>query len=310
MREHDIISHYFTRAKSQRANRLSIGDDAAIIRVPSGHELVVSIDTLVEGVHFFKSAEPYALGHKTLAVSLSDIAAMGAKPISALLSLTHPKVDQKWLKQFQAGFFNLAKEYHVDLIGGDTCQGPLSLSSVVHGIIPLQQSILRSGAKVSDLIFVSGCLGDAGYALQALKKNQKISPYCLERLHQPSPRVKLGEYLRPFASAMIDVSDGLIIDLKRILSASFVGATLYSHHIPLSPQLSENNTINEALKFALGSGDDYELCFTVPEKLAHRLTRPPTPITCIGKIEKKSGLIIRDAKNKIIKFKKEGYEHF
>ncbi len=311
MREHDIISRYFSKKTAQTANRLGVGDDAAILRVPPKQELVVSIDTLVEGVHFFKSADPLALGHKTLAVSLSDIAAMGAKPISALLSLTRPNADTRWIKSFQKGFFNLAEQYKVDLIGGDTCQGPLSLSSVVHGLVPRNKAILRNGAKVGDFIFVSGTTGDAGFAVADLKKNQKkINSYFLDRLNKPSPRVKLGQFLRPFASAMIDLSDGLMIDLKRILEASQVGATISTNQLPISSALREICTEKQAIKYALIGGDDYELCFTVPENKVHRLKRTPTPITCIGKIERESGLVIRDAANKVIRMKQEGYEHF
>lgn len=312
IREQDIISRYFTRKTRRASNRLGVGDDAAIIRIPAKQELLLSIDTLIEGVHFFKSTDPFALGHKTLAVSLSDIAAMGGKPIAALLSLSRPNADKKWLKAFHQGFFTLAEAYGVDLIGGDTCQGPLSLSSVVQGLVPQNQAVLRSGAKVGDLICVSGSLGDAAYAVQALKENRKkMNPYFLNRLQQPSPRVELGQRLRPYAHAMIDISDGLITDLKRILRASHVGASIYTPQLPLSSELKEASTpFEKAMKLALAGGDDYELCFTIPEKHLSRLKRLPTPITCIGKIEKKLGLLIRDGENKIVKISQEGYEHF
>lgn len=311
MRENDIISKYFTRKTKHKINRLGIGDDAAILRLQAKQELVVSIDTLVEGVHFFKSTDPYSLGYKALAVSLSDIAAMGAKPISALLSLTLPKADKNWLKHFQKGFFSLADQFKVDLIGGDICQGPLSLSSVVHGIIPQNAAILRSGAKPGDFIFVSGNLGAAAYAVYAQKYNMKKIPLsCLSRLNQPEPRVELGEFLRPFASAMIDISDGLIIDLKRILEASTVGATIFTEQLPIAEDLQKIVSPKQTLSLALSGGDDYELCFTVPEKHARKLAKSPTPITCIGRVEKKSGLRILDAENKTLKLEDEGYEHF
>lgn len=171
--EHDMIARYFTRPTKHPTTRYGIGDDAAIVRLKPKHELLSSIDTLVENVHFFKQTSAYDLGHKTLAVSLSDIAAMGGEPISALLSLTLPKADKKWLEEFHKGFFALAQEFKIDLIGGDMSQGPLSLSSVVQGMVPQNKAILRRGAKAGDFIFVSGFIGDAAYAVQAIKKKKK-----------------------------------------------------------------------------------------------------------------------------------------
>ena len=207
-----------------------IGDDAAVIKVPPEMELVLSMDTLVAGVHFSSDTKPQDLGYKALAVNLSDIAAMGAEPRWVILSMTLPDADQSWLEKFMAGFAELANKHAVNLVGGDLSRGPLSITIAIHGLVPEGKTIKRSGAKTGDLIYVTGTLGDAGLALKVLNEGLSIAKdhqtYIFDRLHRPSSRITTGLALREIASSAIDISDGLVADLGHILVASKVGATL------------------------------------------------------------------------------------
>ncbi|MGD2137312.1 MAG: thiamine-phosphate kinase [Gammaproteobacteria bacterium] len=262
--EFDIIRRYFTRQRPARPDViLGIGDDAAVLQVPAGMELVVCIDTLVSGVHFSGATMPDAIGHKALAVNLSDLAAMGADPAWASLSLTLPADDPPWLERFAQGFFALADRYGVQLVGGDITRGPLAVTVQAHGFVPGGRALRRQGARAGDSIYVTGTLGDAGFALQ---QPDALDPAVRQRLDYPRPRIQAGQRLRDYASAAIDISDGLLADLGHLLEADDLGADLQVDALPRSAAfraaLADSDPRYDALP--LGAGDDYELCFTVP----------------------------------------------
>lgn len=303
MHEFDIIKRYFKQKTLSRSDvKLGIGDDCALLSIPKHQLLAVSIDTLVEGLHFPINTPAYDIGFKSLAVNLSDLAAMGAEPAWITLALTMPKANENWLQAFSQGLFELAQEYNLQLIGGDTTRGPLTITIQIHGFLPEKQALRRNGAKVGDKIYVSGPLGDAGLGLQIALGKIKVKAddeaYLLQRLNRPNPRVKLGLFLRDFAHSAIDISDGLLADLEHILSESKVGATIYTTLIPLSNELKRNASAEEAIHLALTAGDDYELCFTVSsekeEKLIAALKKENTICYCIGEITQENALVLQD----------------
>ncbi|TAK90414.1 MAG: thiamine-phosphate kinase [Burkholderiaceae bacterium] len=263
MNEFELIEKYFTR--SPRRAKLGVGDDCAIIAPASDMELAVTTDTLISGRHFFPFVDPRKLGHKALAVSLSDLAAMGATPRYFTLALSLPKVDEDWLQEFSRGLFNLADSFHCELIGGDTTCGPLSITITAIGELRKPFVLRRDAARAGDDIWISGTLGDAALALRVLNKQAKLPEasfaYVADRLEQPLPRVALGAALRPLAHAAIDISDGLIGDLKHILDRSGVGAEVWLECIPVSEVMS-SQPLEVQYECALAGGDDYELCFT------------------------------------------------
>ncbi len=262
MDEFSLIHRYFKRDTPHTGVRLGIGDDAALLTPPAHHELAISTDTLVAGRHFPRDTDAYSIGWKAAAVNLSDLAAMGATPHSLLLALTLPNADPDFLQQLAAGLFAACDAAGVALIGGDTTRGDcLSLTITALGWVPNGQAILRSGAKVDDLIVVSGTLGDAAYALQHLADAQ-LAPALKARLDQPTPRNALGIQLRGLASAMLDISDGLAQDLGHILQASAVCGVVHVEHLPCSPELAALDVMTRA-PLQLAGGDDYELCFTI-----------------------------------------------
>lgn len=314
--EFSLIERYFAHhAEGHDDVVLGVGDDAAILRLPAGHELVVTTDTMVAGVHFPASATPEDIGYKLLAVNLSDIAAMGALPRWASLALTLPEADEDWLKGFCQGLFTLATEHNVALVGGDTTRGPLTLSITLHGLIPEGQAIRRDGARPGDAIYVSGSLGDAGLALQHELGNLNIKGITeiLPRLHRPNPRVALGQALRGVATAAVDISDGLLADLGHILNSSGVGARLELGALPLSVAV-QSITGKGDWSLPLAAGDDYELCFTVPADqettLRERIAGLDVPVTRIGQIEAEAGLRCFDAAGECYAPHGMGYEHF
>jgi len=316
MSEFDLIRRHFTRPTPSAL--LGVGDDAALLLVSAGNVLAVSSDMLVCGTHFLPDADPFLLGHKTLAVNLSDMAAMGAAPRWAVLAIALPEADEAWLAQFSAGFFALAQQHDVELVGGDTTRGPLNLCVTIFGEVPAQQALHRSGAQVGDEIWVSGCLGDAALALAHLQGRIALSAVelaaCLPALHRPQPRVALGLALRGIASSAIDISDGLLADLGHILDASQVGAQLDFAALPVSPAL--NNYVSQPLarQCILSGGDDYELCFTVSAarhaELSDIAVRLNLPLTCIGKIVAGRGCIVHDAAGNPLNVEACGYDHF
>ena len=306
--EFSLIQQFFYRHKLENpVNRLGIGDDSAIMSIPNGYELVVTVDTMVEDVHFFKGTNPKSLGHKLLAVNLSDLAAMGADPVSVTLALTMVKANKQWLTEFSAGFLNLAKQYSLDLIGGDTTSGALVLTVQALGIVPENQALKRSTANVGDLIFVTGNLGEAGLGFKIETGYECDSPKeALKQFHKPEPKVKEGIAIRPIASACIDLSDGIASDLKHILASSNVGARLDWEKIPLSNQVKKYITETDDWKMPLSAGEDYQLCFTVnPDKV----DLINIECTQIGVIERQSGLRIQRS-GTIEALEAKGYEHF
>lgn len=316
--EFSLIERYFKQLTPQREDvLLGIGDDCALLQCPADHVVAVSIDTLVEGIHFFADVDPESLGHKSLAVGLSDLAAMGAIPAWFTLALTLPELDEDWLHGFSQGLANLAKQYDIQLVGGDTTKGPLTISIQVHGFVEANKAIQRSGAQLGDMIYVSGCLGDAGAALRLLSNqwndealNEQDRAYLQQRLEQPTPRVHLGQELIELASAAIDISDGLLADLGHIAEKNGVGARLDLAKLPLSPALSK---INQPLAqiFALESGDDYELCFSVPpQHFAEIEQRFKGQVTRIGMITDDDGIYYLDDNDNLIELKGIGYDHF
>ncbi|OGS91597.1 MAG: thiamine-phosphate kinase [Gallionellales bacterium GWA2_59_43] len=312
MSEFDLIRRYFTRATPGAV--LGVGDDAALLQPTAGNVLAVSTDMLVSGTHFFADADPFLLGHKTLAVNLSDLAAMGATPRWATLALSLPAADEVWLELFSAGFFALAQQHDVDLVGGDTTRGPLNLCVTIFGEVPPQLALRRSGAQVGDDIWVSGSLGDAALALAHLQGRIALDEIafaaCAQHLHQPQPRVELGLALRGIANSAIDVSDGLLADLGHILECSNVGAEIAFDMLPVSQALRSCSQ----QKLALSGGDDYELCFTVSAVRAAEVRaiaeRLELPLTRIGKIVAHHGCIVHDASGNAINIETEGYDHF
>lgn len=316
MTEFDLIRRYFTRATPGAL--LGVGDDAALLQVSEGNVLAVSTDMLVSGTHFFADADPFLLGHKTLAVNLSDMAAMGAAPRWATLAIALPSADEAWLEKFSAGFFALAEQYGVELVGGDTTRGQLNLCVTIFGEAPAQQALRRNGAQLGDEIWVSGTLGDAALALAHLQGRIVLGAAefaaCAPALHQPQPRVALGLALRGIANSAIDISDGLLGDLGHILDASQVGAQLDFAVLPISPTL--HGYVQQPLgkQCALSGGDDYELCFTAPAARHIGVLRISAqlalPLTCIGKIVAGRGCVVRDASGNLIDVEASGYDHF
>lgn len=295
------------------------GDDAAVFTVPSEYASVVATDTLVAGRHFFPDAEAADVGYKALAVNLSDLAAMGAKPRFALLALTLPEVNDHWLSDFSAGFYALADRFEVQLIGGDTTQGALTISVTVIGEVPADRVLTRSGAQPSDGIYVTGDIGRAGLALSVLRGEIDIAEpelsALLPRLHRPEPRVAVGMALRDMASACIDVSDGLVADLGHILESSHVGAELQLTHIPVHELVRRHWTARGELTSPLSAGDDYELCFTVPSAneslLADRLADSAVPVTRIGTVTDNAGVARwLAADGSMVPLTATGFDHF
>jgi thiamine-monophosphate kinase len=313
--EFDLIRNYFTRVGATRSDvSVGVGDDCALLQVPPDAELALSIDTLVSGVHFHANCDPERLGHKSLAVGLSDLAAMGAEPAWATLAITVPKVDDAWLTAFSRGFSNLAREHRVDLVGGDTTRGPLTLSVQVHGLVPRSHALRRSGARPGDLVFVSGTLGDAGLALRLQSDGVPVSDFLCGRLERPTPRVELGVAMRGVASAMIDLSDGLAADLGHILESSGVGAEVRLADLPLSPEVGDRLSASQEWDIPLASGDDYELCFCAPGQNRQRIRtlaeRWGTRIREVGLITEEGGLRCLLGDGRTWQPESSGYDHF
>jgi len=311
LNEFEIIRRYFKRAQPARDDVLvGIDDDAAVLRVPAGSDLVSAIDTLVEGRHFPVGTAPQDIGWKALAVNLSDMAAMGAAPAWFTLALTVPDVDEAWLQAFADGLFELADGHAVALVGGDTTRGPLTVSIAIHGLVPRQGALLRRGAQAGDIVCVTGTLGDAALALQRTLRGESVDDALAQRLSRPQPRLAAGRALRPLAHAGIDVSDGLAADLTHILQASGVGATLEVDKLPLPPPLRELASA-EAARLALSGGDDYELCVCLPEaQFAPAQAAVAEGLTPIGRIETEPGLRLVDAAGRSFALQRAGYAHF
>ncbi|WP_374667152.1 thiamine-phosphate kinase [Acinetobacter sp.] len=304
MAEFSIIDTYFNR-KNANSVDLGVGDDSALLTPPPHQQLVICADTSVAGRHFPLDTDPHAIGWKSVAVNLSDIAAMGAKPHSILLALSLPQIDHAWLKGFSQGLYDCCDQFGVSLIGGDTTQSPhLTITVTALGWIESGQAITRSGAQVGDLICVSGTVGDAAYGLQHLGHPLQ------KRLDYPTPRCQLGEQLKGLASSMIDVSDGLAQDLGHILQASQVGAEIHLENLPVSAEVAKLEQ-EKKWQLALAGGDDYELCFTISPN-SHQLLiqqKLDVNLTIIGQITKKLGFTyLQNGVDCSIPF--HGYQHF
>jgi thiamine-monophosphate kinase len=331
MGEFDLIARYFKRPARQAA--LGVGDDCALLQPRPHTQMAISSDMLVSGRHFFADTDPFKLGHKALAVNLSDLAACGARPLAFTLALSLPQVDEPWLAAFAEGLLTLADAHSCELIGGDTTAGPLNICITVFGEVPVlagrSQALLRSGAKAGDDIYVSGTLGDARLALDALLGKIDLPPDLLAatrvRLETPTPRVVLGLALRGVASAAIDVSDGLLGDLGHILESSGVGATVLADNatelIAVCPdnkratgQFDLQLSTKQWRTLALAGGDDYELLFTAPPALRDAVAQAgqasQTPVTRIGQINAEPGLTLLDRQGKPLDNSYASFDHF
>ena len=323
MTEFDLIARYFTRKPKQAA--VGVGDDCAIINSTPGMQLAISSDMLVEGQHFFSDVSPYSLGHKALAVNLSDLAACGATPVGFTLALALPRVDESWLQEFSRGLWALADVHGCELIGGDTTQGPLNICITVFGEVPRGQALLRSGAQVGDDIYVSGTLGDARLALDALQGKIELPHEVLvqarQRLELPTPRIALGTALRDVATSSIDISDGLVGDLGHILKASGVGAQINTditmNLIAACARIDWINGLINAEKqqqMVLSGGDDYELAFTSPPTARQAVqaasASSQTPVTRIGVTQRQPGLRLMNSLGQPVYGQFGSFNHF
>ncbi len=324
MDEFTLIRDYFSSPSFVRKDvLLGVGDDAAITQVPQGQYLATTTDTLLEGVHFLPEASPEAIAHKSIAVNLSDLAAMGAEPAWINLSLSLPEVNEQWLAAFSKKVNELTQYFSIQLIGGDTVKGKRAVTITAQGFVPPESVLRRSDAKPGDWLFVTGTLGDAAAGLACLKgqvsiDNKQDVDYLVERHYFPTPRVLAGTTLRRLASACIDVSDGLIQDLEHILERSQVGALVHLDKLPISQALGKNiNDLEQALTFACTGGDDYELLFTIAEE--HRVSMETAmanynlPVTCIGQITGATGKIdlrLNEQAFSFVAIEDRGYQHF
>ncbi len=318
MSEFELIQHYFTgRQPAHAAVTLGIGDDCAVLTPRAGTQLAISTDMLVAGRHFFADADARLLGHKSLAVNLSDLAAMGAQPRAFTLALALPEIVPDWLEGFSTGLFALANQFDCQLIGGDTTKGPLTVCITVFGELLDGQGFRRAAARVEDDIWISGTIGDARLALAGYLRQQNLAVPVLNaaatRLHQPSPRVALGLALRGIAHAAIDISDGLAGDLGHVLTRSRLGATLWCDALPFGAALL---TQAQELRrdYALNGGDDYELCFTAPQSrradVLNAAQASATRVTRVGVIEAVPGLRLLDASDCQLDLPIHSFDHF
>lgn len=323
MKEFDLIGNYFAKGGYVRKDvLLGIGDDAAVTKVPVGQCVVTTTDTIVEGVHFLPESAPESIAHRAIAVNLSDLAAMGAQPAWISLSLSLPSINESWIKAFSEKIHSLSHYFSFQLIGGDTVQGPLSITVTAQGFIPDNNQITRSGAEPGDWLFVTGSLGDAGVGLDLLQNkvavsNPKHASYLKNRHWFPTPRVLAGTTLRRIATSCIDISDGLIQDLKHVISRSGVGVIVHLDKLPISEAITKNIEHRiDAITYAATAGDDYELLFTVPEEqrvhIETALASYDIPVTRIGQITGATGKIDLRLNEKPFEFEstKLGFEHF
>ncbi len=317
--EFSLIAKHFTRP-CKHAD-LGVGDDAALLRVANGYQLAVSADMLVAGTHFFHDCAPYDIGWKSLAVNISDMAAMGATAKWATLAIALPEVNHTWLAEFSRGLFDCADSFQVDLIGGDTTRGPLTISIQIMGEVPLGKALTRDGAKLGDDIWVSGTLGNAAIALAVLQERYLLNPKAqkhelaqwLACLNRPQPRASLGLALRDFATSCIDISDGLFADLGHLLKASNLGATLHLEQLPMSLYHQHHLSDISIQTSVLAGGDDYELCFTAPANRRQEIEQigrqHHTPLTCIASTRMDIGLQAMYQNAPLI-LNHQGFDHF
>ena len=318
MKEFELIKRFFSEQAIKRKDVvLGIGDDCAIVSPSERQNIAITTDTLVAGVHFPHETSARAIGHKSIAVNLSDLAAMGAEPTWLSLAITMPEVDLKWIEEFCLGAFELCEYYNVQLIGGDTTQGPLSITITAQGLVPINKHLTRSGAKAGDWIYVTGEIGDAALALKHILHEVNVAPEHRESVQRsldfPAPRILAGQALRGYASAAIDLSDGIIADLGHLCTASKVGANIVLDYLPISEALRATVGMEKAFEIALTGGDDYELLFTVSEDnkvgIETALANTSNTITCIGQINR-SEKITTTLNRKAVAIKTQSFEHF
>jgi thiamine-monophosphate kinase len=322
--EFALIDRFFRDCGARRADvALGVGDDAALLECPTGMQLVAAIDTMVLGNHFLAHFSAESVGHRALAINLSDLAAMGARPAWALLALTLTKADPEWLEGFARGFGALARKHDVALVGGDTTAGPLCISVQLLGHAPRPAAMLRSGGRPGDVVFVSGTPGDStgglAFELGKLKVDaaagitEAVAAYLLQRFHFPTPRVELGQKLRGFARACIDVSDGLLGDAGKLAQASGCGVSLAWEQLPVSAQLVTVAGEARAHEMALSGGEDYELCFAVAPENVSQMTQELPPAqwsyTAIGMLTEASGAVVTRG-GSVMEFSHSGWDHF
>lgn len=316
--EFDLIKRYFAQHSIQDSRvALGIGDDCALLNPSPGMQMAISSDMLVSGRHFFPDADPYKLGHKCLAVNLSDLAAMGAEPLGFTLALSLPEANPDWLAEFSRGLLTLANENGCHLIGGDTTKGPLNICITIFGELPPGQALRRDAAKIGDDIWVSGTLGDARLALASYWKEVVLTEtdheHAATRMHQPSPRIALGAALRGIAHAALDISDGLAGDLGHILEKSAVGATIFIDRLPAGPVL-QTQLPDLRRQYTLNGGDDYELCFTAPasrrQDVLTAAAQANTAVTHIGQIVAETGLRLLDEQGQAVSLQYKSFDHF
>ena len=313
MTEFDIIQKYFAPlTPNSRGVVLGAGDDAAVLAVDPGSHLVATTDTLVSGTHYLPDADPADIGYKSLAVNLSDLAALGATPrwFTLALTLSETEITHEWLHGFAHGLAQLARQHGVALVGGDLCKGPPAITIHALGECPPGREIRRNGARAGDQVYLSGPLGSAAHALEQLRRNRNPHPDCLARLLRPTPRVGLGRSLRGIASAMIDLSDGLLADLGHLLNAGNAGARVNIDTIPHDPRLDTECPPKQKWRHLLSGGDDYELCFTVPPDRQNQLGSISYPVSRIGEITAEKEL--RCVRNDGTEYVPDriGYRHF
>ncbi len=313
--EFNLIARYFTRPTPSAD--LGVGDDAALLRIGAGHQLAISADMLVAGTHFFQDAAPYDIGWKSLAVNISDMAAMGATPKWATLAIALPEVNETWLAEFSRGLFACADSFKIDLIGGDTTRGPLNISVQMMGEVPSGKALRRDGAQPDDDIWVSGMLGSAALGLAHLQGkimlDSDVAEHCLQALHIPMPRVALGLALRDKANSCIDISDGLLADLGHILDASNLGACIALENIACLDYLRSQLDQPMIQQCILAGGDDYELAFTAPQSQRHAIhalsQQLKLPLSLIGSTTADIGISVTYHQQKL-NISKKGFDHF
>ena len=318
--EFSLIARYFDRVKSARFDvETGIGDDCALLNIPEKQTLAISTDTLVSGIHFLPDIDPADLAYKALAVNVSDLAAMGADPAWLTLALTLPSVDESWLNAFSDSLFEQLDYYDMQLIGGDTTKGPLSMTLGIHGYGPVGRALKRSGAKPGDWIYVTGTPGDSAAGLAILQNRLTVSDetdnaYLVKRHLRPTPRILQGQALRDLASSAIDLSDGLVSDLGHILKASECGARIDLDALPYSEAMQRHVDGEQAMRWALSGGEDYELCFTVPElnrgALDVALGHLGVPFTCIGQMSADVDGMHFQRGGDVVTFDYKGFDHF
>jgi thiamine-monophosphate kinase len=315
--EFELIRHYFAAASCAQAGEgvaLGIGDDCALLQVPAGEELAISTDTLVSGVHFPESPDPFLLAQRALAVSVSDLAAMGATPVGFTLALTLPRAEPDWLQGFARGLDQMAQHCAIRLIGGDTTRGPLSLTLTVFGRVPMGMALTRKGAQVGDLLCVGGELGDAAGALPLVLGQRQAEPAVAEpllaRYWSPVPQLELGLALRGKATAALDISDGLLADCGHIAAASGVALLIEQAQVPMSAALLAFAGESAARQCALSGGDDYRLAFTLPATHLADLQQAGWPVRVIGRVVAGQGVTLLDAQGQPVQLPRGGYQHF